>query len=254
MTDGGLLIAKNRDWNESSKTSLKVIFPKKGYKYLAMYAEGEDGGVKGGINEAGLVVFTATASCVRKEDRYSEEKGKIRLILTECRTVDDVIKNQNKYLLGRTQFIIIGDNKELARVEISPDNRANIERKLNGTLYHTNHYLCREFLSFNEKSGESSLKRCNRVSKLLDSKSPMSLEDMIKISNDKNDGSDNSIWREGSSVGKPRTLMNMSVFVPLNGFARVYIKMANSRSSQKTGFLILDNDIWNKEGIIELKE
>jgi len=254
VMDGGLLIAKNRDWNEASTTILKIISPKKGFKYLAMYAEGEDGGVKGGINETGLVVFTASASSVKKEDRYSDGKGKIRVILSECRSVEDVLKNPDKYLSGRTQFLMIGDNKELAWIEISPDNKVHIERKSNGTLYHTNHYLCKEFLNFNEQQGESSLKRCNRVSKLLDSKSPMMLDDMIKISNDKHDGPNNSIWRDGSSSGKTRTLMNMSVSIPQKGFPRVYAKLANSSSPEKTGVLILDNDFWNQDGIIEIKE
>lgn len=252
VENGGLLIAKNRDWNESSKTILKVISPDEGFKYLAMYAEGENGGVKGGINQAGLVVFSESAGSVKKEDRNSEGKGKIRVILSECRNVEDVLKNPDKYLVGRTQFLILGDNKELAWIEISPDNQVHIERKNNGTLYHTNHYLCQDFLSFNEKQGESSLIRCNRVCKLLGMKSPMTLEDMIQISNDRNDGPDNSIWRIGSNNGKTRTLMNMSIYIPLNESPIIYVKTANVSSPERTGVLILDTAFWNQEGIIEI--
>ena len=254
VVDGGLLIAKNRDWNENSKTTLRIISPIKGFKYLAMYGEGKEGGVKGGINEKGLVVFTATASSVKKENRQSEGKGKVRMILSECRSVDDVIKNQEKYLSGRTHFLIIGDNNELACIEISPDNKVHIERKNNGTLYHTNHYLYSDFLSFNEMQSESSLKRCNRVCNLLVSKTAMSLEDMIKISDDKHDGMDNSIWRDGGLNSKTRTLMNMTVYIPLNGFPRVYIKSANKWEQEKAGELILNNDFWNQDGTIEIKK
>jgi hypothetical protein len=109
-------------------------------------------------------------------------------------------------------------------------------------------------LGFNEKPGESSLKRCSRVCKLLDAKPAMSLEDMIKISDDKHDGSNNSIWRDGSLDSKTRTLMNMSIYVPLNGFPRVYVKMDNRWAREKSGELILNHDFWNQEGTIDIKK
>jgi isopenicillin-N N-acyltransferase like protein len=253
VSNGGLLIAKNRDSDEDSRTIVKVIFPEGGFKYLAMYADGEDGGVKGGINEKGLVVYTATASSVKTEDRFSEGKSKCRMILSECITVDDVIKNQDKYLLGRTQFLIIGDNKELACIEISPDNKINIVRISNGSLYHTNHYLANDFLTYNEKIGKSSLTRCNRISELLDSQSPKSLEDMIAISEDKNDGGDNSIWRDGSPGSSTRTLMNMSIYVPADGAPRVSVKLKNKGEQEIRGELTLDKIFWQQEGIIQIR-
>lgn len=253
VVDGGLLISKNRDWKESSINTLRIFYPENGFKYLVIYALGEKGGVKGGINEKGLVVFSAKASSVKEENRLTKEKEKIRLMLTECKSVQDVLNNQERYLLGRSQFLLIGDNKELISVEISPDNRAHIERKTNGNLYHTNHYLHTDFLIFNEKPVKSSHTRYNRINELLKTKTPMRLEDMTTLSNDKNDGPNNSIWRDGSKEGGTRTLMNMSVYVPLNEFSKVYYKIANTMEPIKTGELILDTEFWKKEGPLELK-
>lgn len=253
VKNGGLLISKNRDWKESSVNTLRIFFPENGFKFLAIYALGEKGGVKGGINEKGLVVFSAKASSVLEEHRLTLEKEKIRLMLTECKSVQDVLNNQERYLMGRSQFLLIGDNKELIAVEISPNNKVHIEHSNNGYLYHTNHYLCTDFLSFNEKKGNSSIARYNRIANLLDTKTSFSLEDFITISNDKNDGPTNSIWRDGNKPGGTRTLMNLSIYIPLTGYPKVYYKIANTSEPIKSSELILDSDFWNKEGIIELK-
>lgn len=250
---GGLLIAKNRDWDKSSRTSLKLIVPKKGYKYLAMYAIGKEAGVKGGINDKGLVVFSASVSSLKKEDRNTEIKGKLREILSECKSVDEFIKKKKHFLSERAEFLLIGDSKDLISVEVTPDFQIHIEQQKNGFLSHTNHYLNEKFLNYNQIVSKSSNTRYDRICELLKIKTPVSLQDMITYSEDRNSGFDNSIWRDGSFGTDVRTLMNMCVYVPLQGPPIVYAKIADSWRIKKSGMLTLDQEFWKQSGFIELK-
>ncbi len=250
VKDGGLLIAKNRDRDENSVSKLKMITPKTGHKYLAMYAVGKYDGVKGGVNEKGLVVFSASVGSVREENRLTGV-GKVGKILRECATVEEIMNNPAIYLLGQFQFLLIGDKTEIIYVEISPDNSLHVERRTNGALYHTNHYLYKDFLSFNETFSTSSHKRAERVDYLTTVSSPMTLSDMITISNDKNDGWNNSIWRVGSKKSSVRTTMNMSVYVPSVGYPVVYVKTANILEEETSKQFILNAEFWQKEGFVE---
>lgn len=253
VKNGGLLISKNRDRKEVSITRIKLYTPENSFKYLAMYGDGNPGGVKGGINECGLVVFTASASCLKKENRVSDGKNKIRHILSSCKSVDEVLKDAERLFSGKTQFMLIGDNKELAYIEVTPENKIYIKRISNGTLAHTNHYLHEEFTHFNQNKGESSNTRLKRIEQLLASHRKFTLKRFISMSEDRHDGPDNSIWRLGSNPDKVRTLANMSIYVPIKGIPQVYIKMKNKEEPEKTVIYMLNKQFWEqKEGFLEI--
>ena len=243
--DGITLVTKNRDWKPDNRNELWIIKPEKGFKFIALYAiGGESEGIKGGINEKGLVVLTASASTIPKEERAGE-KISIAELLTTCDTVDSVLEKKEKF--GKPFFYIIGDKTKIAVIEIGQEGRYAVRETENGILYHTNHYLDESLAEFNKKENESSHVRYNRIKELLENhKDLFTMEDFIEFSSDIHDGPDNSIWRTGSSPEKPRTLGSLIVAIPEEGPPVLYIKFANPGEEEYIEKLVLDEDFWNR--------
>jgi hypothetical protein len=244
--DGITLVTKNRDWKPDNKNELWLIKPEKGFKFLALYAiGGENEGIKGGINEKGLVVLTATASTLPKEERMGE-KISIAELLTTCDSVDSVL--EKKEMFGKPFFYITGDKTKIAVIEIGQEGTCSVRETENGILYHTNHYLYEHLIDFNKKENESSQVRYNRIKDLMEHhKELFRMEDFIEFSSDIHDGPDNSIWRTGSTPEKPRTLGSLIVAIPKDEPPVLYIKTANPGEEEKTEKMILDEDFWNRQ-------
>lgn len=243
--DGITLVTKNRDWKPDNRNELWLIKPEKGFKFIALYAiGGESEGIKGGINEKGLVVLTASASTVPKEEKYGE-KISIAELLKTCDTVDAVLDKKDKF--GTPFFYIIGDKTKIALVEIGQEGTTSIRETENGILYHTNHYLDENLIKFNKKENESSYVRYNRIKELLENhKDLFTLEDFIEFSSDIHDGPDNSIWRTGSTPEKTRTLGTLIVAIPKDAPPVLYIRFANPCEEEYIEKLVLDEDFWNR--------
>ena len=62
------------------------------------------------------------------------------------------------------------------------------------------------------------------------------------MSTDQSDGPDNSIWRAGSTLEKERTLSTWIAETPLQGYPRIYIKLANPGEESKNIILRLMKD------------
>jgi hypothetical protein len=73
---------------------------------------------------------------------------------------------------------------------------------------------------------------------------PLTMEDFIKFSGDKNDGPDNSIWRTGSTPQKTRTLATWIVEIPKNDVPTLYVKCANPGEEEKTYEVKLEDKLW----------
>jgi hypothetical protein len=111
------------------------------YKSLALKAVGgAEPGIKAGVNEKGLSIISATASQVTSAERkkFQQKKELMSHFLATCASVQDALKNLE--LMRRPVFYMVGDPRELAVIEISPDGRRSVTRKEAGTLHHTNHY------------------------------------------------------------------------------------------------------------------
>ena len=97
-------------------------------------------------------------------------------------------------------------------------------------------------LKFNEKTGESSRRRRQRIEELLRNHAkPYSLDDFIAFSEDRNDGPDNSIRRTSSTPKKAVTLSVWIVYFPKNGHPQLYVRLANPKEEEKTSRLNLDD-------------
>ncbi|HPZ06873.1 MAG TPA: carcinine hydrolase/isopenicillin-N N-acyltransferase family protein, partial [Candidatus Eremiobacteraeota bacterium] len=142
------LIVKNRDWKPDNHNELMLIIPEKGYSFLALYSAGGGyEGVKGGINEKGLVIVTATASTIPSEERV-EGKGFLIELLRNYESVKAVLENREIFSSGKPGFYMIGDREHIAVIEIGMNGEFAVKEIEDGILYHTNHYTDEKLLKF----------------------------------------------------------------------------------------------------------
>lgn len=250
---GGTLIAKNRDWTPQDQ-EMKLISPKDGYRYYGLFAgNGKSSSLKGGINERGFVVFTATVGTIVREERLKMphyKGGVMNTLLKKCSSVDEALAMHEIFL--SPQFLILADNTKVAYVEIGPDGTYAVREETNGYIYHTNHYVedSMQWANF-KKPGPSSQVRYNRIGELLAAQQhPYSLDDFIGFSNDRHDGLHNSIWREGSDTGT-QTLAAMVIYLPPHGSPVVYGKVRHNlaEKGKEEIFKVSANDIFNQSSL-----
>lgn len=242
------LIGKNRDWSPAQYQELQFKAPAGGYRFLVLHPRGAKHPHDiAGVNEKGLVVVTAAASCIPKKARPQSYylEGFLNSLLTSCATVDEVIKKQG--LLISPAFYLVADRSKIAIIEVGLNEKRSIKVTENDVLSHTNHYLDKNLLEANKKFNLSSHIRLIQIQYLLKAqRRPFTLQDFITISQDRQDGPDNSIWREGSSPRKVHTLSTWIVSLPINDAPRLYVKLANPHEPPKTTFYKLDAAFWAK--------
>ena len=221
---GGTLIVKNRDYRPQIQKIRKVRDGK--YKYLGLFNQRSDGKwtLRSGVNEKGLAAVTAMASCLPKAERQRGlRKTILSYVLKNCASVEEALGAKERFF--GPKFVMLADAKEIAIIEIGQDGQYTIERKQNGTLAHTNYYLEPKFQNLNMRVGESSKERYKRITKLLDEgQKPYTLEQFYEFSQDKNAGSDNSIWRFGSDPKKSQTLASFVISISPEGKVKGIIK------------------------------
>lgn len=234
---GGTLIAKNRDWNPASVNRVELRTPKAGRRYIGLFA---DGALKGGVNEEGLAVFSASASGLRPGEKTGRTRGALARMLETCGSVDEVLARKNDIFGSRPVFYLVADCTCSAWIEIAPGGAVTVRRTANGGLAHTNHYLAGENAGFNHAIGASSAARLARIGELLASKSPLSFDDFVAFSEDRSGGPDNGIWREGSPGARERTVASVVAELPPSGPPKLYVKIANRGETPETYRLVLD--------------
>lgn len=239
---GGTLIAKNRDWVPDHIQELRLIEPKDGFRYYGIFAQGGNApGLKGGINERGLVVITASASSIPRQQRLSEAhtKGLLSLLLKTCDSVDAALAKNNLFV--GAEYIMLADRTKTAVIEMAPGGHYAVHEVNDGIVWHTNHYIEPALQSYNMSIGESSVTRYDRIEELLNSRAtPYSLSDFITFSGDRKDGPDNSIWRSGSTPKKTRTLSSCIVYLPSEGSPVLRVKLANPGDDEEIVNVRLD--------------
>jgi isopenicillin-N N-acyltransferase-like protein len=228
---GGTLISKTRDWTPQYN-DVKLYTPNNGNSFYAIVAGDTVKAMtpRAGVNDKGLAMVIASASSVPKNVlRKMPYKGNItQNILSSCSCVDEAVEKIGGY---RGQFVILADKKEIAIVEISPEGKTDVKRINSGTLFHTNHYVCDDFVEYNTHIGESSLARYDRIGKLLtDSVKPFTSCDFISFANDRHDGPSNSIWRTGDAKHKTRSQAVFTARIMPDGDTEIYVKICKDPS------------------------
>lgn len=251
VEDGGVLVAKNRDWTPQYQ-ELRLVQPKEGYTYYGWFkGDNEPNSLAGGMNQQGLAVFSAMAGTIKKAERLAmpHYKGSVvKTLLTTCSSVDEALAMQSVFL--GPQYLILADKSQVAYVEIGPEGKFAVKQMTDGALFHTNHYVEESMQWANYLSpGASSAVRYERIAQLLDGAGkPYSMQNFIEFSNDQTNGPDKSIWRSGSTDTITQTLGAMIIHFRPQGHMEVYIKIREApweRGNEKT-MLLSDKDIFKE--------
>lgn len=225
---GGSLIVKNRDWLPDQSQNVKLISPADGYRYLGLFTmNGAHKGLKAGLNEKGLVVVSATAGSIPRKERegMAYTHALTAKLLKECSSVEEAISKTDLFM--GPQILMVADKQKVATIEIGPEGNFSVMVKDNGTIFHTNHYIDKSMLAFNQISSVSSQKRYNRIEELLKGSQTYDLDTFIAFSKDQNDGPDNSIFRTGSTPHRTRTMAVWAVAIPQDDSPEIYVRILN---------------------------
>ena len=247
VAHGGSLIAKNRDWTPEP-SAVRLVHPNAGFRSLGLFPirDGKQTGIVAGVNEKGLVVVTATASSIPEADREKGGRGLTRQLLAVFSTVEDVLKNKSVFTHTHPSMYLIADRSQSAWIEVAPGGRFSVRTKTKGVLAHTNHYLDETLIDVNGgKIGRSSRTRLGHIRELLDRRTaPLTLEDFITFSQDRNDGPDDSLWRTGSKPDGTRTLASWIVSLPPAAPPELFLRLANPGEPERTMRITLDGPFW----------
>ena len=246
VAGGGSLIVKNRDWTEQEQAT-ELVTPKVGYRYFGVFGltpatkKTEKGrrNLVAGINEAGLVVVTATASSIPQKQRQAGPHNPqlAAQLLSGSKNVDEALRGTNlssSMFLG-PRILLLADASTIAWVEIGPNGKLSVRKEKNSLLTHTNHFLAPDMQQHNINIGKSSKTRLDRINTLLAAEQrPFTLDRFLALSRDKNAGPDNSLFRTGSAPQKPRTLATFAVSIPPDGQPEVRLWMKDNGDAVTT--------------------
>ena len=243
---GGTIISKNRDWTPDHTQVLKLQRPDRGFAYFGLYAEGgSEPGIKAGVNDKGLTVITAAASCIPKGKRDNQpgKHGVISALLAGCANCDEVLAKRDAiFPKTRAMFIMISDRAKIVVAEVGLEGSYALQTVESGAVAHANHFLEQKLSAFNEKTGSSSTTRLARVTQLMAaSPIPCTTEAFAAISRDQHDGPDNSLWRTGKNT---RTLASWIVETPASGAPKLRVVLANPGRPEETQAFVLDAAFW----------
>ena len=250
LAGGGALIVKNRD-RDPQGSALRVCTPKGGYRHLALVAAANPKeAAVAGINEKGLVVVDARASCLPAERQ--QKCGAVALtqaLLGRCASVDEVLAQKDLLAASYPVFEMVADLHKVAWIEVAPGGLVASRVSERGALCHTNHYLDPDLGWANCRATPGSRVRLRRISKLLTDQEAanqkFTFADFLVFSQDRHDGPDRSINRFGSTPPETRTLATF--VVQLSGAApHVFVRMNNPGEPEKIVNFILEPELWTK--------
>lgn len=244
-----MYLAKNRDWAPNHEQKVEWVQPAKGYKYFGLKALGNEApGFKMGINEKGLTIVSASLSSIPRKERLIKNKhGLINEILTNYSSIDEVLAHKDIFKKARPMNYMLADGKKMLNVEVGLNEKIVTEVKEQGQLIHTNHLIASELLTQNKKVSPGSVTRYKRLEELLSKLPSLQMEEMKKISLDKNGGPDASLWRTGSTPKKTRTLSAWIVEYSQTASPTLYLHLANPEKPESEQTIKIDSEFWKKQ-------
>ncbi len=230
----GVIVGKNRDNLPHLVTEVRFISPDHGNKIFGLFDVEADGYIVGGINNKGLVVFNASAVSVPKEKRHVAKEDFTERLLKSFDSVESALKDRDIFSKSHPALYMLADPVMIAMVEIAPGGKIAVNKKENGYLAFTNHFIDSGLSKENKNNTLGSKERLRRIGIFLSRQNrPFTIDDFIAMSEDREGGPDCAIWRTGSSEEKVRTLAGFVFAVPSTGVPEVYIKLANPGEHEK---------------------
>jgi hypothetical protein len=225
-----------------------MFAPPGGFKFLGLVdASSEEQPAVAGVNEQGLVVVDASASCLPERDRRGDAASLTERALAACASVDAAVARKDIWA-RHPAFHLLADGHKIALVETAPRGQVAIRVRDQGALCHTNHYQDGKLNWANRLLKESSWVRQARILELLAGhRAPLRLEDFLNFSQDQDDGPDNSIYRTGGKPRATRTLATWIVAQPRGQAPRLYVKLANPGEAVQVGEFQLDAAFWQRK-------
>ncbi len=227
---GGTMVGKVRDWKVDLQ-QVKCVRPDAGYAYYGVVT-GRSERFNAGVNEKGLFVGVSKAGSVSAEAADAQPKRDAGTALYPAETLIRGAASVREALALAKPFrhaenYILADRREIAFIEVLPGGPIVTRIKDSGTLVHTNHYVLPQTREANSKIGRSSRIRFKRMKELLTMMPmPARFDDFIGLSEDRNAGPDDSIWRDGSSPEKSRTRAVLAAHFSPDGSVELYVKHA----------------------------
>jgi hypothetical protein len=219
---GGVLIGKTRDRPKGLEQVFIEVLSKSGYGYRGISLKGVRN-VTSGMNEKGLIVVSAAASNVEREDKITT----VGRILSQAASVDEVIVLVQRGEIRGPIHYLVGDIHKIALLEVIDGRRYEFLVKENGTLCHTNHFILEEMKKFNPKIGVSSRARLDRIENLLSAGS-FTRDKFIAYTRDHLNGpGNNSICRHfqvGARSGE-RTVSAAVYYLPKDAAPEIWVSL-----------------------------
>ena len=239
-------MGKNRDNVSSLHTRLGLVFPAKGYRFLAILDIEADGYVVAAVNEKGLVVVNASANSVQRSKRHVATEDVTQRILENFDSVDSLEKEKDLFRKTHPAIYIIADSARIMSVEVAPRGQVAITVKDNGTLAFTNHYTSESLADANEKISRESLMRLKRINQLIGGLNRAhTLDDFISMSRDRNSGEPGAVMRDPRKGSRIRTLATCIIRLEPGSAPTVYAEIFNEGKQPETFAVQLDQKFWN---------
>lgn len=243
-----IFLAKNRDWQPNHSQALRLVRATKGHDYLGLFAiDGDEPGLKAGINRQGLAIVSGSASSIPRQVRQQApgEKGLMRHLLSSCASVDELTQARHLFAKARPMFLLVADPRQALMVEIGQNGEYRLDKPQREFFAHTNHFLHPELADHNRWIGTSSRQRLATINSLLGTAPrPFSLAELIAISEDRSHGPNNSILRTGSPTDGEQTLATWIVALPNTGEPTLYVKLRNPGENERLVTLHLNQRFW----------
>ena len=143
---------------------------------------------------------------------------------------------------------MVADRGHIALIKgLVPGGRISIKVTAGGVLTHTNHYTGRTLLKANELPARNSLRRLERINRLLaECPPPFSLDRFISLSEDRSGMQGDSILQACGPDRKVCTLATWVVSLPEDGFPELYVTILRPDYTGAATRLKLDAGFWTK--------
>lgn len=210
--DGCTYLVKNRDMGMRMEQAVLHRSYPDGAKLIEINGAGTVTYPAGGINSDGLCVATTGfwSRLLPPDIRQVSSAHiflNIHLLLTNCKTVPDVVSYAKSSPRMNGLNVIAADMDEACAIEMTGDALEIEYDSGKGILFRTNHYRSDKFLPFNPAPERypSTYKRSERIEELLEQRyGRLRFQDLLRIMSDHENGT-NSICRHPKGKIKSRT-------------------------------------------------
>ena len=248
VNGGGVLIGKNYD-SGSGSCVLRMVIPRQGISYFGLFPlPGRKGqGPIAGVNEKGLTIITASPDSLALTRGKPPTELIIEQLLTGFDTVDALLSAEKVLRDGPSVFYVVADRSKVALIEIAPRGAKAVRTIDSGILFHTNHYIDDSLLALNKRSHNNSQMRLEHMDLVFNGlPGPLTMDDFIRIGEDKGAPPGESIMRPPGPPGTARTLATWVLFLPKSGPPELHASFLGTEEVMREYDSKLDRAFWTE--------